>query len=333
MEATDILTLVRRLVSDGERIAATLATREPTRVVDLLCDRAAERACNAPIAGVVDIVPAGALICPSKRRPKPKDLTEALESMRGSPLGGWARDAWLVPSPVAVLVARGTAIDETQPFVKTTCTLDQIFATYGKPAVAAAIAAELDLPPADADAIAIVMTSYLEAFVDYTDETQRVNGVLVPRDAFEAAIEAGTYVVGVARVLGLPAIAQQQSSPPPPPSSRDRWFARTGLPPAATDPSHYIQISEAALSAAMQFGRRDDDEAPLTGWSVVATSEDVPKAKMGYVTLDELFAIPAFARAREAWELALALPTGWSFIMTDGYLLATSPAGRQYELD
>jgi hypothetical protein len=192
------------------------------------------------------------------------------------------------------------------------------------------IADELELAPADAEAITIVMTSYMEAFVDHTDETEPVNGVLVARDAFEAAIEAGTYVVGVARVLGLPAIVQQWSSPPTPPSPRDRWFARTGLPPTTTDPSHYILISEAALSASMHFGIRDDDELPLTGWSVVATSEDAPKAKMGYFMLDELFAIAAFARTREAWELALALPAGWSFIMTDGALLATSPAGRQY---
>ena len=153
VEITDILTLVRRLVPDGERIAATLEARDPARVVAVLCDRSCVRVCGAPIAGVVSLAEEGALICTSRRRPKRKDVTEALGSMRGDPLGGWVGDAWLIPAPAALLVAKGTAIDEGQPFVTTTCTLDQICTTYSERAVAAAIARELELAIADAEAI------------------------------------------------------------------------------------------------------------------------------------------------------------------------------------
>jgi hypothetical protein len=326
MSLAEILATLEVLVPGGATIAAKLAaTTDASRVIAVLSDEPRVRTIGAVCDGVVVDTKSGPFIRANAGMPSAQDLVDAVAS---NPLGGWAGSegavGWLVPSPAALLAGANMSITRGEPFVSVTCTLDQVNEVSGEPAVTAALEADLpELASEEARALALVMSSYVEGYASYDDQSARINGVLVPGDRFESGCADGTFVIGRPRALGLPAIAALHAKPAATmASARDRLLARLGVAAQPVGDDHYVHISEQAREAAIVFGLRKEEREPMTGWTIVSTDAPVDSQSFGYASVKEL------AAERFVWSIALCLPTGWSFTaINNGTIVYTAPDG------
>lgn len=202
--------LVRREPRCAPFVPKLRATKDPSRVLDVLTDRPRERLFRSPVAGLVEPYRATLCVWMSDERASPRPPE--------NPLGTWVShpkryDAigWVIPKPVAQRAVSGARIEAGADLAVVWCTLDDRVEVMGDGDVKVCVGDELpELAPQESHLVAQALLQFVDSYPDADASAAKAGGELVLASEFERRVEralesGGACPVGRARVIGVTA--------------------------------------------------------------------------------------------------------------------------------
>jgi hypothetical protein len=202
--------LVRREPRCAPFVPKLRATKDPSRVLDVLTDRPRERLFRTPVAGLVEPVRSMLCVWMSDERASPRPPE--------NPLGTWVSHptrfeaiGWVIPKPVSQRAASGSRVEAGDDLAVVWCTLDDRVEVNGDGDVKVCVGDELpELAPQESHLVATALLQFVERYENADAASSRTGGVLVLANEFERSVEraldSGTEPpVARARVIGVTA--------------------------------------------------------------------------------------------------------------------------------